>query len=197
MHPEFAKSTKVTRDSNNKGKGRHRGPPLAPLVSHHTGISEPDSANDSDESSAEGGDDDDNGEDNNNDDDDDDADDSSSDEDVILSNFNLMSSSIYVALTNMDIKKISNNELCLISLRAKATKNKRNYDSERFHRINRFRRTKLSVSIEGIVVYDSSSGIHIIRDSKLLIPGSIRRIPESKRFKVQGTFENAHVLRNA
>ena len=52
---------------------------------------------------------------------------------------------------------------------------------------------KLSVSIEGIVVYDSGSGIHIIRDRKLLIPGSIRRIPESKRLKVQGTFENAHV----
>ena len=104
-----------------------------------------------------------------------------------------MSSSMYVALMNMGIKKLSNNDLCLIGLRAKATKNKCNYDSDRFHRINRFRRNKLSVSIEGIVVYDSGFGIHIIRDRKLLIPGSIRRIPQAKRLKVQGTFENAHV----
>ena len=94
---------------------------------------------------------------------------------------------------NMDIKKISANELCLIGLRAKATKKKCNYDADRFNRINRFRRTKLSVSIEGIVVYNSGSGIHIIRDRKLLIPGSIRRTSEAKRLKVQGTFSNAHV----
>ena len=93
----------------------------------------------------------------------------------------------------MDIKKVSKNELCLIGLRANATKSKCNYDAERFKRINRFRRNKLSVSIEGIVIYDSGSGIHIIRDRKLLIPGSIRRISEAKRLKVQGTFSNAHV----
>ena len=104
LHPEFAKSTKVTRDSSKKGKGRHRGPPLAPIASHHGIAESADSATDSDESSAEGGDDDDN-DDDDGDDDDADADDSQSDEDVILSNFNLFSSSIYVALTNMDIKK--------------------------------------------------------------------------------------------
>ena len=130
----IAKGTKFTRDSSKKSKGRHQGPPLAPIASHH-GIAETaDSANDSDEYSAEGGDEDDN--DDGDDGDDDDADDSSSDEDQILSNFNLISSSIYLTLANMNIKKVSNNELCLIGLRAKATKHKCNYDSDRFSRIN-------------------------------------------------------------
>ena len=100
LHPEFAKGTKVTRDSSKKGKGRHRGPPLAPIAYHHSVAETADSTNDSDESSAEGGEDDNDDNDDDDDDDDDDGDDdandSSSDEDQILSNFNLISSSTYV-----------------------------------------------------------------------------------------------------
>ena len=72
-----------------------------------------DSADDSNDSSAEGGEDDDN------DDDDCDDDENSSEEDnknTVLSNFNLFSSTMYVALMNMNIKKLSSDELCLIGL---------------------------------------------------------------------------------
>ena len=82
------------------------------LVSHHNHVSDAESADDSEDSSAEGGDNDD--DDGVNDDDDNDDDDDSSDENLTLSNFNLLSSSMYVALMNMNFKKISANELCLI-----------------------------------------------------------------------------------
>ena len=144
LHPELAQGNMPSKKQK-KSKGRHCKPPL---VSHHNhSISDSEAADESNDSSAEGGDNYDDGEDNDDDDDDDDDDDSS-DEEVVLSNFNLLSSGMYVVLMNMGIKKISADELCLIGLRAKATKNKCNYDIDRFSRINRFRRTKLSVSIE-------------------------------------------------
>ena len=100
LHPELAlENMKFSKPQKyKKGKGRQREPSI---LTHQNHISDSDSAEESNDSSTEGGENDDDGED-------------SSDENVVVSNFNLLSSSMYVALMNMNFKKISANELCLI-----------------------------------------------------------------------------------
>ena len=130
------------------------------------------------------------------DDDDDDSDDDDSDLDEVLSNFNLVPSNLYYTLMALETTHISESELVMLGLRdnrVKATKRRINYSTERYNRIERFRNIKLSVALEGSVVHDSGSGIHIIRDSKLLIKDSVRKISKHSRLKVQGTFPGAHV----
>ena len=176
-----AKSAKMSAKKFSKSNGRHRG---RTVNAHHSTVSE------SDDSSSESSDEDENeGE-------DEDDEDSDSDLNEVLSNFNLMPSNLYHVLLALEIPNLSDSELVLMGLkdaRVKSTKSRINYSRERFSRLDKFRNNKLSVSIEGAVVHDSGSGIHIIRDLRLLVKGSVRRISKEHQLKVQGTFPGAHV----
>ena len=185
-NPEFATEDNSRDDKKAPPKKKfkkHDGRQQGKVVNaHHSTVSD---SSDATQSSAEEGD-----------DDDDDSDDDDSDLEEVLTNFNLAPSNLYHTLMALEIPYMSESDLVLLGLRdkrVKETKRRINYSKERFGRIEKFRNTKLSVSLEGSVVHDSGSGIHIIRDSKLLIKDSIRKISRGSRLKVQGTFPGTHV----
>ena len=189
-HPEFLnqeeKQEPKSYKKKSKADGRHRKQPKT-VASHHTSTHDSSDAELSDEE-----------EDDEDDEDDDDDDDDEEDSDLseILVNFNLAPSNLYYTLAALEIPNLSDEEVVLMGLRdprIKPTRSRINYSRERFNRVDRFRSSKLSVSVEGAVVHDSGSGIHIIRDIRLLVKGSIRKISKENRLKVQGTFPGAHV----
>ena len=185
-HPQFLNddnkvNPKQTNKKSKKTDGRRRG---NTVNAHHTTVSE------SDESSSESSDEDEN------EDEGEEDEDSDSDLNEVLANFNLAPSNLYHVLLALEIPNLSDAELVLVGLkdsRIKPTKSRINYSRERLSRLDRLRNNKLSVSIEGAVVHDSGSGIHIIRDLRLLVKGSVRRISKEHQLKVQGTFPGAHV----